>query len=313
MARHIIVTIDTEVDKGPGWRISNPPTFRSVTVGIPDVLTPLFCEFNVKPCYFVSPEVLEDRDCAQLLKFLVGNHSIEVGAHLHPEFVDPGRQLFPATMAGKSADQIQKQLPPEVEQAKLEKVTKLHEEALGDRPKTFRAGRFGISNNTLPILAKLGYRIDSSMTPGIRWGLKEGVLDYRRSPTAPYWVSTPHGKILEVPLGIRPGGDVARSLQAWPHTLARVAAKLIGPAARPLWLRPGFSSAAQLVEYVSGSTEQIMVLMFHSVEVIPGANPYFQTQQQANQVTDSLRHLFEYCSRESIQFSFLRDVEALIA
>src|SRR5207244_11858896 len=91
------------------------------------------------------------------------------------------------------------------------------------------------------------------------------------------------------------------------------AAKLIGAKARPLWFRPGFSDAAQLVEFVRGSTEPIMVLMFHSVEIIPGANPYFETQQQACAFVDSLRHLFDYCRRESMQFSFLRDVESLVA
>jgi hypothetical protein len=312
MARHLIVTIDTEVDKGPGWRIADPPRFRSVTEGIPKILSPLFKQFNVKPTYFVSPEVLEDADSAQLLRESVRNREMEVGAHLHPEFVEPGRRLFLSNMGGGSADQIQKQLSAELEESKLANLTRLHEQALAEKPLTFRAGRFGLSENTLPILAKLGYRIDSSVTPAVRWQLKEGVLDYRAAGTAPHWVNTPHGRILEVPLAIAAMTSVGRTLLRWPHLPARVVGKVLGRKAKPVWLRPGYSSTAEMIDYVRTSTDPVMVLMFHSVEVIPGANPYFLTQRQTGEMLDSLGKFFEYCSAHSIQYSFLRDIESAV-
>jgi hypothetical protein len=215
-------------------------------------------------------------------------------------------------MGGGSADQIQKQLSAELEESKLANLTRLHEQALAEKPLTFRAGRFGLSENTLPILAKLGYRIDSSVTPAVRWQLKEGVLDYRAAGTAPHWVNTPHGRILEVPLAIAAMTSVGRTLLRWPHLPARVVGKVLGRKAKPVWLRPGYSSTAEMIDYVRTSTDPVMVLMFHSVEVIPGANPYFLTQRQTGEMLDSLGKFFEYCSAHSIQYSFLRDIESAV-
>ena len=81
------VTIDTECDKSPTWANSDPLTFRSVTEGIPEKLQPLFKEFDIKSTYLLSPEVIEDRRCKEVLNLI--KNDCELGTHLHAGFIEP--------------------------------------------------------------------------------------------------------------------------------------------------------------------------------------------------------------------------------
>lgn len=56
-------------------------------------------------------------------------------------------------------------LSPEKERALLSKATRILEDALGQAVTSFRAPVFRLSNQTLPLLAELGYQADLSVTP----------------------------------------------------------------------------------------------------------------------------------------------------
>ena len=89
----LAITIDTECDKGPGWRVRQPLGFRNVLEGVPGRLQPIFERWGVKPTYLLSPEVLLHDGCVGLFRGL--NDRVELGTHLHSEFVGPGAD--PAT------------------------------------------------------------------------------------------------------------------------------------------------------------------------------------------------------------------------
>ena len=55
------ITVDTECDKSVNWTNSNPLSFNSIYQGIPERLQPLFETYSIKPTYFLSPEVIEDK------------------------------------------------------------------------------------------------------------------------------------------------------------------------------------------------------------------------------------------------------------
>ena len=88
--RYLIVTIDTEVDKDPlGESQIRSRSGRSL-VGIPEVFSPLFEEFGVIPTYLLSGEVVENPECASVLRGLGAR--AELGTHLHAEFLPPDRR-----------------------------------------------------------------------------------------------------------------------------------------------------------------------------------------------------------------------------
>ena len=303
---YLVITIDTEVDKSSNWRISNPVQFRSVLEGVPRVLSPLFDRYGVKPTYFLSAEVIEQPECVATLQTL--GRRAELGTHLHSEFIEPGRRLHLCNMAGASADAIQSQDPREVEAGKLANLTTMFREAFGYAPTSFRAGRFGMGPHTLDILAGLGYRVDSSVTPGLCWDYVEGQVDYRDWEPGPRAVTTPSGPILELPLSIHPGGAPARWLRDWPARPRRLAARVLGWRGSYQWLRPSWYSGSELIRYVRNSQETFLNLMFHSMEIIPGASPYAQTQADVDRIVGSMDELFAYCESQGYEFCGVSDV-----
>lgn len=298
-SRLIAVTIDTEIDKDARWCIADPPAFRSVLEAVPLRLSPLFDEFGVVPTYLLSPEVIEHGPCTEILGAL-GDRA-ELGTHLHSEFVAPQRTIPPGGIGGAPTATLQRDLPEGVEEAKLAALTSLFEATFGRRPTSFRAGRFGLGPRTLEHLAGLGYEVDSSVTPGIVWRA-EG-LDYRGWGTGPQLVETPVGEILELPVSIRGGGALTRWLDGRPDLASRALGKALG--ARFSWLRPSWGTGADLVRYVEESDEELLVLMFHNVEVVPGASPYAADEAGVERILGALRVLFAHCQRTGIGFAGL--------
>jgi len=84
----LYVTIDTEPDCDTAWRRSSPLTFTSVTEGIPGLLRPLWDAHQIKPIYFVSPEVVRDDGCCRVLKSEISKGAV-IGTHLHSEYIEP--------------------------------------------------------------------------------------------------------------------------------------------------------------------------------------------------------------------------------
>jgi hypothetical protein len=304
-----VVTIDTEVDKDPVWRVSKPASFESVVRGVPEILTPLFDEFGVVPTYLLSGEVIEDDDCLEVLRSL---DRAELGTHLHGDFVEPGRRLFPSNMAGDPADAVQCQYPAEVELAKLRTLTEMFEAAFGRRPTAFRAGRFGMGPDTLQSLASLGYAVDSSVTPGLVWRYPQATVDFRDWSQEPVRVDTPAGPIVEVPVGVRAGGLAARIAERSPGWVAGAMRRVVGDSATDLWLRPSWGDASGLLRYVREVPGDILVLMFHSVEVTPGASPYAATERDVARIVAGLRRLFEHCEESGISFCGLSEAAELV-
>jgi hypothetical protein len=297
--RYLIVTIDTEVDKQADWSISRPATFTSVTEVIPDRLTPLFAALGVKPTYLLSPEVIEDQRCADTLRAL--GEGAELGAHLHAELAAPDRRLVTTSMAGARADMIQAQLGRELEAAKLSGLTDLFRRTFGYSPRSFRSGRFGMSPDTLELLAGLGYTVDSSVTPGIRWRYAEGTVDYRAASTTPRWHATPAGRILEMPVSIWPRSRLAR----WAHRVPAPVEPLVRRALRPWagydWLRPSWADGGRLVRCVERHPDHNLVVMFHSTELVPGASPYARDDAAVDGILGALEELLAHCRRAGIE------------
>jgi hypothetical protein len=304
--RYIAVTIDTEVNRSQNWAISNPVSFSSVTEGIPNFLAPLFAKFDARPTYLVSPEVLEDAEACAVLREQASQ--AELGTHLHAQFIDPERELFPEAMAGRRADGLQTQLTEEVERRKLQNLTDLFLECFGFRPRSFRAGRFALGSRTLEFLSGLRYRVDSSVTPGLRWTYREGVVDYRTARREPHRVGTPRGDILEVPISVWAGSWLAAFIQKLPSSIQRSITLVLGSGVRFAWLRPSWMSGRELTRLVTDQRDRLLVMMFHSMEVIPGASPYAASIQDVRRLLNGLEFFLEHCVSNGFAFCGLADL-----
>ena len=296
--RLLVISIDTEIDKCADWRIATPCSFKSITEGIPNILSPLFDRYGAIPTYLLSPEVIENDEACDVLSDL--GIRAELGTHLHPQFIEPERDLWPDNMDGKNANNIQSQYSREVEARKLQLLTENFKRRFGKSPTSFRAGRYGLSNHSFELLAGLGYIVDSSVTPGLIWKYAEGKLDYRKWSNDPQIIKTNAGSIVELPLSILPNSRISPYLQLLPNLIQRTAVKALGKRATFQWLRPSWAKPRDLINYLEYSTEQVLVLMFHSMEIITGASPYSVHIEDVKRIISILEELLEYCAKENI-------------
>lgn len=305
---YLCVSVDTECDKGEGWRTQRPLAFAGVRQGIGERLQPLFARFGAKPTYLVSPEVLRDEASVEVLRRC--EPSCELGVHLHGEFVEPHAFEPDVTRA------FQRHYPPAVERAKATAATDLFIRAFGQQPRSFRAGRFGIGPASIPILEDLGYAVDSSVTPHLEWSSAGAPdLSFHGAPTQPYHPdpSSParpgRARLLEVPVTIR-----QRAANAVPG---------LGALVEPRWLRPTRTSGAALVRLAEDEIADarrtapgrpvILNAMFHNVEVVADASPYAATDARARAILDRVQALLQFARREAIAVIGLADVPEVLA
>jgi hypothetical protein len=308
MSVYLCITIDCECDKGPGWRTRKPLSFRGIVHGIGDRLQPLFRYFRATPTYLLSPEVMRDPQSVETLSAL--DCEADLGTHLHGEFAEPGAFEPDVTRV------FQCHYDRETERQKLQYLTNLYREALGHAPRTFRAGRFGIGQNSLRTLQELGYTVDSSVTPYMDW-TRSGAPEasFRHAPTQPYWpvpddpgrAASHRGALLEVPVTIRPS------------PFARMA--FMDRWAPPRWLRPTHGSVGRLVATARDEIKHarslrrpiVLNCMFHNVEIVPGLSPYAQTEAAAQAILKRLAGLITFAEREGIRTIGLSAIPELFA
>jgi hypothetical protein len=307
MKQFLVVTIDVEPDCTLNWNYSDPLSFKGVSIGIVERLQPLFNKYNVVPTYLINNVVLEDRESVQVFKQLQGNY--ELGTHLHPEFMEPQKKY--TDYAGKKGAANCCFYEPSIEFEKIKNITDLFRQDFGYDPKSFRAGRFSAGDNTIQSLAKLGYLVDTSVTPNVCWNDKsrEKPVDFRNTSEQPYLTGNQirhqqdGGQLLEVPVSI------ALKKNTVIHTLKKIIKRPGKPKLySPVWLRPVYSDINDfqwLLEHYRRkfASRPVVVynLMFHNVEVIPGLSPYTKTEQDCKAYLDQMEWLFSYCQRNDIQ------------
>jgi hypothetical protein len=256
----------------------------------------------------VSSEVLRDDAAVDVLR--AQRHTAELGTHLHGEYAEP--DAFEPEMTRV----FQREYPEEVERAKLTWLTRRFRAAFDHAPRSFRAGRFGIGPNTIPILESLDYEVESSVTPSQDWSSAGAPgLDFRAAPSQPYRPDRVapgvpgESRLWEIPITIRP--------RLWSRL------PMIGRYSTGRWLRPTWGTAAQLIDTACAEIRDarrrgplrpvVLNAMFHNVEVIPGASPYARTEADAHAILARLTALLDFTTREGIRVVGLADIPELLA
>jgi len=296
----VTVSIDTECDHDTQWARSNPLEFESITEGLPNRLQPVFEEVGAVPTYLLTVEVLEDQASVEALRNLSGRY--EYGTHLHAAFIEPEKKFY--DYAGIDSPDFQCGYAPDIEFQKLSNLSKLFERELGFRPTSFRAGRYGASADSIDSLQRLGYKVDTSVTPHLRWSEPNAQVDFRKAPEQPYFPAPGEIAIAGEP-------SVARLLEV-PVT---VKPRLFRD---PRWFRPWFASVDQMKEIFryqmqQHSNERVLSInmMFHSMEIIEKASPYPQNADDVKKFLDDMQAALQWCAEEGASFSGLSGLHDL--
>lgn len=313
MAPDFLVTIDTEADNE--WDLTSLRTFKNIQRL--RELQDLCDGYNVKPTYLVAYDVAQDDSSRELLLQLLAEGNCEIGAHLHAWSTPPDYELVPGIFRHNP---YLHEYPPHIQEQKLDNLTRALTSAFGSQPLSHRGGRWSFDTFAAGLLAEFGYLVDTTVTPGVSWQVNPGYSpgavgpNYSGAPQEPYWLAPSDvtmpadGGLIEVPVSITAKGSM-KHLAHNHHGRTTVLSPLSALGRRALhkaglcrlvWLRPGFSSAEDMVWACDEFCRQnapVLNLMFHSSELIAGGSPRIQSDADARQFVDDLDHLMAYVTR----------------
>ncbi len=282
----LIVSLDTEEDN---WYRSR----HDVTVeNIQELRTQaaLFDRWGVRPTYVTTYQVATDPRAAEVLRELAAGGRAEIGAHLHPWNTPPLSEAF------VPRNSMLKNLPAELQRAKVEHLTAVLEETFGRSPVAFRAGRYGLGPDTVTALLHCGYHVDSSVSPFISLETTDDGPTFVGAPIVPYRLApgrdvrepAADGEVLEIPLsyGFSRGpftlwDPTRRLLEATPFRWFHLAgiADRVGLLKR-VSLCPEYQQVGDMLTLSRRLLEhgvRHLQLSWHSPSLKPGLSPFVAT------------------------------------
>ncbi len=278
--RRFMVFVDTEEEFDWSQPRSRDSTATSAVRHLPEFQR-LMEAHGAEPCYLIDYPVADNAESGAVMRDLHAAGRCSVGTQLHP-WVSPPFDEDVTTVNSFAGN-----LPIELERAKLERLTARIEDVVGRRPTVYRAGRYGIGENTAALLEDLGYRADTSVRPTFDYA-HEGGPSFIRHGVRPYWAG-PTGALLELPLGATYTGQLRR-YGRWligdgrrnPRRIAALAR--FGMLAR-VALTPEdmpFEDVARAVRWMLRDGVLLFSFSFHSPSLAPGHTPYVRNSGELN-------------------------------
>jgi len=235
------------------------------------------------PLYVIDHPVASDGAAMRWLCDARARGGCEIGAHLHPWVTPPHHE------AVTTANSFTCNLPDSLQLAKIAALTETIAARTGERPTTFRAGRYGIGAATFGALATMGYRTDLSVAPHSSFADQNGPTFYHWH-NKPFWADTEAGLLgLPVTTGfsglLRGLGPVAAPML---DTGAARRLRLPGMLARARLLErarltpegTGLAEMKRLITALLRDGERVLTLSLHSSTLLPGATVYAADEAQ---------------------------------
>lgn len=308
----LIITIDTEGDNQ--WDPALPRSTDNIRF-IPRFQA-LAERYGFQPTYLCTYEVAAAPSFEEILLPLHTGHRAEIGAHLHP-WTNPPLSRWDRS---ETVPAYPSELPAGVFARKLECLTSLLAGKLGSPPRSYRAGRWGLSAAHIPILLQCGYIVDCSVTPLLSWtdpGARERGQDFSEAPVKPYFMAWGDparegaSGLLEVPVTILCTNGLMRPSPLFRAAYRRYrktrAARLLNRTFQiaPRWFRPFSDMTVARLKAVYDTARQldlpVVEMMFHSSELMPNGSPHNPTVESVDRLYERLGQLFAYLREQRVE------------
>lgn len=295
---YVVISLDVEEEglfsgryANSGYTLANVPLLRR--------LLPLTVDLGFPLTLFCAWSVFANEQACATVKMLVAEYGAEAGAHLHHWSTPPLRENEPEPPERShrmQRDLLEKRLQTLLEAGRMR---------MGKPLVSFRMGRWDLKASLLPLLARAGIRVDSSICP-LR--IHAGGADHFLAPADPYWVDTDAGPILEAPITQVPLAPFLP--QAW-RLLTGKRPRLqdkfhffgaLSP--NPVWHGTAVMRLAARLHARRGG--RVLNFFLHSSELMPGASPNIPDQKAADALVN---RIFRFCEWLASTF----DVEPITA
>ncbi|WP_170985121.1 glycosyltransferase [Roseomonas sp. AR75] len=161
----------------------------------------VFRKHGVKPALLIDHPIATQEVSQRIIAKLAAE-GCEVGVHLHPWTTPPIVEIK------DDWHSFSGNLGTWLERAKLITLTERVAELIGERPKLFKAGRYGLSPNTFDTIEDLGFETDLSICPWYDYSHLGGP-DFSRFTSRPGWFGRTR-RLLSLPTTAAPLGWLGR-------------------------------------------------------------------------------------------------------
>ena len=276
----LLVIIDTEEEFD--WALPHARENTDVSaIAAQGKAQEVFSRHGIVPTYVVDYPVANSSEAVAVLKDFADRGECHIGTHLHP-WVNPPHQEQVSAYNSYPGN-----LPADLERQKLAVLTAKLTEAFGQRPVTYKAGRYGVGPGTASILEELGYLIDLSVVPFTDFG-GDGGPDFSCAGFAPAWFGEDR-KLLEIPLSVSFYGALRGLGPAlFPYVSSRfgMRVRLPGILARSgllerIRLTPEGVDLAAMIRLTRSLYEQgcrVFSFTYHSPSLVPDMTPYVRSE-----------------------------------
>lgn len=297
--QRFIVTVDTEEEFD--WSRPFDRTGHSLA-HVPRLAKfQQFCDgFGICPIYLVDYPIVSDPRAVEALGAAVADGRAEIGVQLHP-WVSP-----PHDEEVNEYNSFAGNLPPELERAKFRRLRDQIELAFGRPPLIYRAGRYGVGEDTAEILCGGSIAIDSSVRARFDYSASGGP-NFRDHPIHPWWIDR-RGGLMELPLTTVFHG-LLRRWGPWLHPSMWRIPRLRGVLARAglldrIPLTPEGVTAPEAIRGIRVAVKErvpVLVFSFHSPSLRPGHTPYVRDADELDRMYDWWRAVFATLAEHDIR------------
>ena len=311
----LVVTVDVEEDQ---WGIT-PPRYATVhNVHRLPILQKLLSAFDIVPTYLLTYPVVSDPHAVGILREIFDAGECEIGTHCHPWNTPPHEECL------NKYNSMLCNLPTTLQ---FEKLQRLHE-AIQDKfemtPIAFRSGRWGFDAEVARNIVRLGYRIDTSITPYTSWAQTSGP-DFSYVSPQPYTFMeesptdrNQKGALAEIPVSIgylhgefQVCAKLAERLRSSPLRWLKLGGLLSRlQVLRKVWLSPEMETPARMMQLVRQMRYQgyeVLNLVFHSSALMGGCGPFVRTQAEERLFLEKLGSFLRLASKNGVVFAPLSE------
>ena len=316
----LIVTIDVEEDNWARYSATENPVENIER--IPD-LQKLFDEFGVKPTYLVTYPVATNPRSLEILKRILDDGKCEIGMHCHPCNTPP----YDEREEIHERDTMLCNLDKELVHLKLSRLHETICRNFGVVPMSFRAGRWGLGPGVVHSIGRLGYRVDTSVTPFMSWEDCQGPDFSHWEPERCRFKAEEFGHMdgneapLEVPVTIG-------FLQPHFRSCSRVLKSIEKPLLKKLhmtgilgrlrlvnkvWLSPeltGPELMIKLARRIEKKGYSCLNMTFHSTSLLNGFSPFVKTREDEHRFLKTIRTFLTFARAAGWESTTLSQFEA---
>ena len=292
----LLAVVDTEEEFD--WSKPQARTQTAVSaMGNIHIGQKIFDEFGVAPCYVVDYPIVSQPEGYEPLAAIYSTDRCSIGAHLHP-WVNP-----PFEEEVTARNSYPGNLPAVLERQKLELLKAQIADKLGGAVEIYKAGRYGIGENSAAILEDLGFTVDLSAATAFDYS-DDGGPDFFDYPNDPFWFG---GKsdLLSIPCTGGLAGLLAKAIpRLYRHASGSLAQRLRIPGilARSgimerIRLSPEGYSLREMIRLTETLLERgvrVFTLSFHSPSLKPGCTPYVRSDSELTCFIGAISGYLEY-------------------